>query len=286
MKGVIIAAGYGSRFFPITKTIPKEMLPLYNIPTIQFSIDELVNAGIKDIIIVTSRRKKSLDDYFDIEFELETFFKGKEQEKLISPSNINVCFVRQKRMQGVGNAIMEAAPFIGNESFVLVYPDDVVMPSFALTSKLVELHNKTGKNVLSLLNKEGEDVSRFGVVDIKKSDDFFVIKGIIEKPPAGKEPSKYISIGRYLFTPEFLELLKEEWNKFDGKGEFYHIGVINRLCSEGKVLGIEVDKNYFFDTGTPKEYSKSFIRYALEYSSDRKEINEWLRNYLKSYQLL
>jgi len=286
MKGVIIAAGYGSRFFPITKTIPKEMLPLYNIPTIQFSIDELVNAGIKDIIIVTSRRKKSLDDYFDIEFELETFFKGKEHEKLISPSNINVCFVRQKRMQGVGNAIMEAAPFIGNESFVLVYPDDVVMPSFGLTSKLVELHNKTGKNVLSLLNKEGEDVSRFGVVDIKKSDDFFEIKGIIEKPPVGKEPSKYISIGRYLLTPEFLELLKEEWNKFDGKGEFYHIGVINRLCSEGKVLGIEVDKNYFFDTGTPKEYSKSFIRYALEYSSDREEINEWLRNYLKSYQLL
>jgi len=281
MKGLIIAAGYGSRFFPVTKTIPKEMLPLYNIPTIQFSIDELTKAGINDIIIVTSRRKKSLDDYFDIEFELDTFFRGKEQEKLISPSKTNVCFVRQKRMQGVGNAIIESLPFIGNDDFVLVYPDDVVLPSFSLTSKLIELHKKTGKNVLSLLNKEDEDVSRFGVVDIRNSGDHFEVRGIVEKPPVGKEPSKYISIGRYLFTQEFLGLLKEEWERFDGKGEFYHIGVINKLCSEGKVLGIEVDKSYFFDTGTPKEYSKSFIRYVLEHSPEKEELNEWAKNYLR-----
>ncbi|MCX8029118.1 MAG: sugar phosphate nucleotidyltransferase [Brevinematales bacterium] len=282
MKGVIIAAGYGSRFFPVTKTIPKEMLPLYNIPSIQFAIEELTNSGIKDIIVVTSRRKKSLDDYFDIEFELENFFRGTDNEKLLRPPDANICFIRQKRMMGVGNAILEASSFIGNTPFVLLYPDDIVISKVPLTKRLVETYEKTGKNVLSLLDKSGEDVSRFGVVKISnKKNEIFEIQSIVEKPSKGSEPSSYITIGRYLFTEEFIDILKDEWRKFSGNGEFYHISSINKLCSLCKVVGIEVYKEEFFDTGTPQEYAKSFIRYLTEYSNIKEEIIKWIRNHIE-----
>ncbi|MFN4244530.1 MAG: UTP--glucose-1-phosphate uridylyltransferase [Brevinematia bacterium] len=281
MKALIISAGYGSRFLPITKTIPKEMLPLYNIPSIHFSINEIIEAGIKDIIIVTSRRKKSLDDYFDVEFELESFFKGTEKEKIILPPNANICFVRQKRMLGVGNAIIEASSFIGNDPFILLYPDDIVISKPSLSKKLVEIFKSSNKNVISIIDKSGEDLQRFGVAKVRKINNLFEVNEIVEKPAKGKEPSSYVTIGRYLFTPEFMKFLKEDWEKFNGKGEFYHIDAINKLCREGKVLGIEVKKEEFFDTGTPIEYSKSFVRYILEQSELKEEFRSWLKNYIQ-----
>ncbi|MGC8964079.1 MAG: sugar phosphate nucleotidyltransferase [Brevinematia bacterium] len=281
MKGVIIAAGYGSRFLPITKTIPKEMLPLYNLPSIHFAVQELILSGIKDILILTSRRKKALDDYFDIDFELETFFAGTDKEKLLKPYEINVCFVRQKKMMGVGNALLEVGPFIKDEPFIVIYPDDIIISTPPLSERLINAFNKTSKNVLTLINKEREDLTRFGVVKFKSSiKDYFEIEEIVEKPK-GIPPSSYITIGRYLFTPELIYLLKKEWENFEGKGEFYHIDAINALASQGKVIGIEIDKKDFYDTGTPLEYTKSFIRYALEYAEDRDLIREWIVNFIK-----
>ncbi len=276
MKGLIIAAGYGSRFFPCTRTVPKEMLPLYNIPSIHFAVNELVEAGIKDLIVVTSRRKKSLEDYFDVEFELETFFEGREEVK--PPQNVNVCFVRQKRMLGVGNAILEAASFIGDDFFVLLYPDDIVISNPSLSSRLVKAFELANKSVISILDKGGEDVSRFGVVKFHRENDFIVVDDIVEKPEKGAEPSSYIAIGRYLFTSELIYKLKRDWESFSGKGEFYHINAILELCRENKVVAVEVDKESFFDTGTPFEYSKSFIRYVLKYSSQKEEIKEWIKS--------
>lgn len=281
MKGVIIAAGYGSRFLPVTKTIPKEMLPLYNLPLIHFAITELVEAKITDIIVVTSRRKKCLDDYLDVEFELENFFRGTSKEEVIKPFDANVCFVRQKRMMGVGDAILEASSFIGRDSFILLYPDDIVISSPPLSKRLVEAHRSTGKNVISIVNKKGEDLSRFGVVKATKLGSFFKVDGIVEKPKNAEELPPYISIGRYLFTSEFIEILKEEKSKFDGKGEFHHISSINRLCSEGKVIGVEVTKEEFFDTGTPLEYLKSLVRYSASYSDVRDEVRKWLKDFVE-----
>lgn len=281
MKGVIIAAGYGSRFLPITKTVPKEMLPLYNLPSIHFAIQEFVSSGVKEIIVLTSRRKKTLDDYFDIEFELETFFSGTEKEKIIKPYDINVCFVRQKKMMGVGHALLEVAPFLHDEPFIVLYPDDIVISNPPLSKRLIDTFNYSGKNVLTLLNKKGEDLTRFGVVKIgKENGNYFEIDGIVEKPKTNP-PSSYITIGRYLFTPEILHLLKKEWEKFEGSGEFYHIDAINMLSYQGKVVGIEVDKRDFYDTGTPFEYTKSFIRYALKYSEEKEAIKEWIINFIK-----
>ncbi len=284
MKGVIIAAGYGSRFFPVTKTVPKELLPLYNIPSIQFSIVELIEAGVRDIIVVTSRRKKSLDDYFDVEFELETFFKNTGKENLILPPEVNICFVRQKRMMGVGNAILEASSFIGNDPFILLYPDDIVISKPSLSKKLVELFNTSKKNVVTLLDKTGEELQRFGVARVKKIGNTFEVKEIVEKPKKGEEPSSYITIGRYLFTNEIIEILKEEWIRFEGKGEFYHINAINKLCKENRVVGIELRKEEFLDTGTPIEYSKSFVRYLLEFSEVKEEFRDWLKEYIRESQ--
>ena len=164
MKGLIIAAGYGTRFFPVTKTIPKEMLPLINKPSMDFIIDEFISSGIKDILIITSRRKKTLEDYFDREVELESILtKQGADEKLsiITPPDANIFFVRQKEMNGTGHALLLARPFIGNEPFVVAYPDDIIFSKKPLAKQLIEKYEETGCCVLSTLHNP-PDINRHG----------------------------------------------------------------------------------------------------------------------------
>ena len=265
MKGIIVAAGYGTRFLPLTKTIPKEMIPLIDRPAIDFIVEEFREAGINEIIVISSRRKKVLEDWFDREIELESIFEREAKDKLldcISPDpELKIAFVRQQRMQGTGHALLQVKNFIGNEPCVVAYPDDLVQgPS--LSRQLVEAWKESGCSVMASELCQG-DVSRYGVLDL--AADGKSVRAIVEKPKSGSEPSKEISIGRYLFTPEFFTLLEEEW-KIHAAGpnrdkEFYHIGALNRLMAAGKVvasrlLGIRLD------TGEPAGYLDAIIRYA------------------------
>lgn len=278
MKGIIIAAGYGTRFLPATKTLPKEMFPLVDTPAIEFIVDEFVKSGINEILIVSSRRKKILEDYFDREIELESVFtKENDTKKLekIKSRDINFYFVRQREMLGTGHAILICKDFIGNSPFVIAYPDDLVFGNTPLTKQLIDIHKKTGQNVLSGELVNG-DVSRYGVLDCLNEDDMLRIRGIVEKPKPGCEPSKIISVGRYLFTPEIITLLEENYKKHKG-GEFYHIDSINHLAKEGKVYGCKFEGKRI-DVGDKLGYLEGIIQYALT----REDLKDDFRKMLTS----
>ena len=264
IKGVIVAAGYGSRFLPATKTIPKEMLPLIDRPAIQFIIDEFLDAGIKDILIITSRRKKVLDDYFDREVELESVFErdGKlDKMARVLPSEGNFYFVRQQVMNGTGNALLLAKPFTGNSPFVVAYPDDIVFGPKSLSTQLVEAHQQTGKSILAVKDLHNEDVSRYGVVHPNGDGNPCDVRCLVEKPARGTEPSKLVSYGRYLFTAEIYDHLLNLRDP-EHKGEYYHIPALNALAAAGKVAALDYEGDRL-DTGEPLGYLEAICRYAL-----------------------
>jgi len=263
MKGLIIAAGYGTRFLPVTKTIPKEMLPLVDRPAIDFIIEELIDSGIKDILIVSSRRKKSLEDYFDREIELESIFSKNSDSVNISkiaPAKANIYFVRQKEMLGTGHAILSCKEFVGDSPFVVAYPDDIVFSKIPLSKQLINIYEKTGNNVLGVEKKDTE-LSRYGVISYQNVDNYLKVKSIVEKPQKGSEPSNLISIGRYLFTSEILSLLENGFKNHKG-GEFYHIDSINTLCRENKVYACQFEGSRI-DVGDKVGYIEGIIKYAL-----------------------
>lgn len=279
MKGVIIAAGYGTRFLPCTKTVPKEMFPLVDTPAIDIIVEEFRASGIKDILIVSSRRKKSLEDYFDREVELEEVFtREKAHQKLaqIEPMDVNIFFVRQKRMLGTGQALLLCKEFIGNDPFVVAYPDDLVFSKVPLARQLMDVHEATGGCVLSVQEIEG-DVSRYGVIDFEEKEGVLGVKEIVEKPPVGKQPSQMISVGRYLFTPELFPLLEEQFEKHAG-GEFYHIDSINSLAGQGKMFASPLQGERV-DVGDKSGYFEGIIQYAL----GRPDLKDEAERIIKKY---
>ncbi|MFA6507009.1 MAG: sugar phosphate nucleotidyltransferase [Treponemataceae bacterium] len=277
MKGVIVAAGYGTRFLPVTKTIPKEMLPLINIPSIAFIVDEFVKSGIEDIIIISSRRKKVLEDYFDREVELESLFEkeGKQDrlKQIALPANVRFAFVRQQRMMGTGHALLQVRNLIGNEPCVVAYPDDLHMGDHPLAAQLIDTWKETGCSVMASLYEAG-DVSRYGVLDI--APDGKHVTAIIEKPARGKEPSREVSIGRYLYTPDFFDYLEEGWKAHTG-GEYYHIYALNKLMAAGKVVYRRISGERL-DTGEPEGYLEAILRYADTVPSLKKVIDDFTAN--------
>ncbi len=269
MKGIIVAAGYGTRFLPVTKTIPKEMIPLVNVPSIQFIVDEFVSSGITDIVIISSRRKGVLEDYFDREIELESVFERegkKKQLKLIEPARANIAFVRQQRMMGTGHALMQVRSWVGDDSCVVAYPDDLHVGQKPLAAQLIDAWKETGCSVMASITEPG-DVSRYGVLSIAK--DGRHVSGIVEKPLPGTEPSHEVSIGRYLYTSEFFALLEEGWQlhlaaaeKADrAPGEYFHIYALNKLMEAGKVVYCPTE-GMRLDTGEPAGYLDAVLRYA------------------------
>lgn len=268
MKGLIIAAGYGTRFLPVTKTIPKEMLPLITRPAIDFIIDEFVKSGIKEILIITSRRKKALDDYFDRETELESLFTSENNDKKLSaikPPNAQIFFIRQQEMMGTGHAIMQAKSFMGTDPFVVAYPDDLHFGDKPLSKQLIDTFNGEGGkcSVMSSLHAPA-NLERYGVFAL--DNDGKHITDIVEKPAPGKEPSCEASIGRFLFTADIFSHLQTGWEAHLAKGikgEYFHIYALKKLMDERKVLCKPIE-GLRLDTGEPIGYLRAIIHYAKQ----------------------
>lgn len=283
MKGVILAAGYGTRFLPVTKTIPKEMLPLIDTPCIGFILEEFRSSGIRDVVIISSRRKRSLEDFLDREIELESLLtplssddearkKQKEiqRKKMNRFNEMNLTVIRQKEMQGTGHALLQARPFVGGEAVVVAYPDDLHRGDIPLSRQLIECFQeastdggKTGPGVLASLHNP-PDLNRYGV--LKLGDGY--VEDIIEKPPVGEEPSREASIGRFLYPPEFFDYLAEGWEKHKEnygdryqETEYYHIYALRRLIEQKKLVHRSV-RGEILATGTPEDYLRAVIRYA------------------------
>jgi UTP--glucose-1-phosphate uridylyltransferase len=280
MKGIIVAAGYGTRFLPVTKTIPKEMLPLIDRPSIDFIVHEFIRAGVRDILIITSRRKKVLEDYFDREIELETLFEREhndEKAAKIGPFDADFYFLRQREMRGTGHALLLAEPFIGNEPFVVAYPDDLHFGDPPLTGQLIKAYGDTGCSVMATIYNP-PDINRYGVLAV--AEDGLHVTDIVEKPEQGTEPSKEVSIGRYLYTPDIFAYLKEGWERHlaaHPRAEYYHTYALKQQMAAGKVVYKRTEGTRL-DTGTPEGYLRAILRYAKNAPALRKVIHEELKN--------
>ncbi|KPL05665.1 hypothetical protein AMJ85_11325 [candidate division BRC1 bacterium SM23_51] len=264
VKGVIIGAGYGTRFLPVTKTIPKEMVPLVDRPAIDFIIQEFIEAGIKEAVFVSSRRKKAIEDYFDREFELDWFLKHHKATELlpkIEPPPIEFAAIRQDDMRGTGHAILQARPVVQGGPFVVAYPDDLFIDGKSFSKTLIETHEATGKSVLGVV-RAGPEIARLSSIEYEGDTPPFRVKRLVEKPAPGTEPSDIASIGRYLFTPELLDLLEEGWQRHTGEGEFLHTDAINALAARGEVVAVFAEGKRL-DVGVPETYLEAFVEYAL-----------------------
>jgi UTP--glucose-1-phosphate uridylyltransferase len=288
IKGVIVSAGYGTRFLPSTKTVPKELLPLLDTPSIEFIVKEFVSAGIKDILIISSRRKKVLEDYFDIEYELHNELQRLGKEKLlpkIEPIAANIFFVRQKRMGGTADAILTAKPFVGNSPFIVAFPDDVYIGNKeSLSSELISAYKISKKNVLVIEEIDRKEVNRYGIVRVKqKKDEIYEIEEIVEKPSIEDAPSNLAAFGRYLLLPDIFPLLEDEV-KNNSQKEAYHTNAINKLAKDGKVVAIK-SKNERYDLGEPISFLKANILYVLKYRKEyKREILDFIRSIKDEYK--
>jgi UTP--glucose-1-phosphate uridylyltransferase len=279
-KGVIFAAGYGTRFLPASKTVPKELFPLIDVPAIDFTVKEMIDAGIKDILIITSRRKKVLEDYLDHEMELEKILDTeKDSSKLakIAPRDANFHFVRQREMKGTADALNLCRSFCGDTPFIVAYPDDVIFSDIPCSEQLIQAYHKTGKTVLTVRKmKDSDDVSRYGVIDYSCVDkNIYNISKIVEKPPRGTEPSKVVSFGRYLYTPEIFDVLDAIDFSYIGS-EVSQTEPLNILAAQDRLCGLEFEGT-LYDVGAPFGYLTTIIEYAMT----REDLSGKFKTYLK-----
>jgi len=283
-KAVIPAAGLGTRFLPATKAMPKEMLPVIDKPVIQFVIEEAINAGITDILIITGRGKRSIEDHFDhcpeLENALEKKGKNKELENLRNISEMaNVHYIRQKEPLGLGHAILCAKNHIGNEPFVVMLGDDFYMSKVPHVRQLIDNYNRLGSSVLSVKEVPPKDTSRYGIIDGQKIDDkTILVKSIIEKPTPEKAPSNTAWMGRAILTPEIFGFLEK--TKPGVGGEIQLTDAIKQMCKTQKVYAFYYEGKRY-DVGTVMEYLKAIIEYGLT----REDLSNELRAYLKSLKL-
>ena len=283
MKGIIQAAGYATRFLPASKTIPKEMIPLVDRPAIDFIVQEMVDSGIQDILLVSSRRKKVLEDYFDREVELSSAFAESlqhEKMELIKPTTANIFILRQQFMMGTGNALMLVEPFVDKESFVVAYPDDIVFGQPPLTRQLIEAWEDCGDTILTVKELPVHELQRYGVIDTIQPGKRMKVRAMVEKPETGMAPSSFATYGRYLYTPEIFDALRSTDTSHRHMGEFTQTEAINELASAGRVSALQFEGKRF-DLGEPLGYLISSLKVALERPEYRESLLQEMKELLK-----
>lgn len=231
-KAIIPAAGLGTRFLPATKAMPKEMLPIIDKPTIQYIVEEAVESGIEDIIIVTGKGKRAIEDHFDHAFELETNLAEKGKLKLLEEvrrsSKVEIHYIRQKEPRGLGHAVWCARRFIGNEPFAVLLGDDIVQADTPCLKQLMDQYEATGSSVIGVQPVADSETHRYGIVDPAAKDGrLYKVRNFVEKPPAGKAPSNLAIMGRYILTPEIMNILEAQ--EVGAGGEIQLTDAIQRL---------------------------------------------------------
>lgn len=283
-KVVIPAAGFGTRFLPQTKAMPKEMLPIVDKPVIQYVVEEAVASGIEDVIIVTGSAKRAIEDHFDVPNaellkNLETAGKHDLLKNIRQISEMaNFIYIRQKGMYGNGTPVLSAEPVIENEMFAVMWGDEFIYSNPPRLSQMIKVHEKYGGAVISAVRiPRKEDLKRYGIADVEKVDgNVFRIKKIVEKPSPENAPSNLATHGAYILPPEIFEILKKQ--KPGVGGEIYLPEAIDELIKTGyPVYACEIEEGRYFDTGNKLEYMKTVVSLALEHD----DISEDFRKFLK-----
>ncbi|MFC4601605.1 UTP--glucose-1-phosphate uridylyltransferase GalU [Cohnella hongkongensis] len=282
-KAIIPAAGLGTRFLPATKAMPKEMLPIIDKPGIQYIVEEAVAAGIEDILIVTGKGKRAIEDHFDSSYELEQNLLNKGKLDLLSevqkPSElIDIHYIRQKEPRGLGHAIWCARKFIGNEPFAVLLGDDIVQSDVPCLRQMIDVYDRVQGSVLAVKNVPDEEVSRYGIVDPDPSggdgDRVLKVRGVVEKPAPECAPSNVAIIGRYILTPAIFDIL--ETQDVGAGGEIQLTDAIYRLMRDESVYAYKF-RGTRYDTGEKLGYLKTIIDFSLE----RPDLKDEIRAYLE-----
>lgn len=284
-KAIIPVAGFGTRFLPVTKTIPKEMIPIIDKPTIQYIVEEAVESGITDILLITSKYKKSIEDYFDNFQELEYVLqKSKNYEMLGMIKNlsnmVNITFVRQKEQNGLGHAIYHGKTFVGNEHFCVLLGDDIVYSkNKPCLKQLIDCHNKYGGTILGVQEVDKKDVSKYGIVDgVEVSKNIYKVNNLIEKPSLNEAPTNIAILGRYIISPSIFDHLE---NATSGKlGEIQLTDSLVKLISKENVHAYKFE-GMRYDIGDKVGYLKATIDYALRDDNMKDVITKYLGEKLK-----
>ena len=288
-KAIIPAAGLGTRFLPATKAIAKEMLPIVDIPTIQYIIQEAVDSGIEEILIITNSNKHAMENHFDKNYELEERLKesGKlEQVKMIQDiaDMANIYYIRQKEPKGLGHAVLCAKSFIGDEPFAVLLGDDVVVNKEGKPAlkQLIEQYGKTSASVIGVQTVDKKDVSKYGIVEPSKSHPakgrLVKLTDMVEKPAVEKAPSQLAVLGRYVLTPEIFELLETQ-GKGAG-GEIQLTDAIKRLLDRQAVYAYDFEGKRYdvkrYDVGDKFGFIKATIDFALDREDLHDQVNEYI----------
>ncbi|MBQ3786720.1 MAG: UTP--glucose-1-phosphate uridylyltransferase GalU [Lachnospiraceae bacterium] len=279
-KAVIPAAGLGTRFLPATKAQPKEMLPIVDKPTIQYIIEEAAAAGIEDIIVVTGRNKRSIEDHFDrsIELEMELEKDGKDDMlKMVKdiPEIANIHFIRQKQPLGLGHAVLTASHFIGNEPFAVLLGDDVVISRKPCLQQMIEVFDEYQTSIVGVQKVSDDVVHKYGIVDGKSVDDgVYKVKGLVEKPSLEEAPSNIAILGRYILTPEIFRFL--ETQEKGAGGEIQLTDAMKRLAAE-QAMYAYIFKGHRYDVGSKAGFLQANIEFALRNPEIRDELMEYLK---------
>ncbi len=285
-KAVFPAAGFGTRFLPATKSIPKEMLPLVDKPIIQYGVEEAIAAGCDQIVIVTGRGKSAIEDHFDVSYELETMLEKRGKKELLAVSRnvsnmVNLSYVRQKEAMGLGHAVLMARDLVGDEPFAVILPDDVIDAKVGCLKQMVDVFEKVQGSILATQIVEGPGISAYGVLDgeLMKGDPRVIdVKGLVEKPKMADAPSKHAIIGRYILTPEIFEVLEK--TPLGVGGELQLTDGIKGLLQKEKVYGYSFEGKRY-DAGDKLGLMTATVDYALR----RDDLGPQFREYLKSLKL-
>ena len=280
-KAVIPAAGYGTRFLPVTKAIPKEMIPIVDKPVIQYIVEEALQSGIEEILIITGHGKRAIEDHFDTNIDLELQLRQQGKDQLLhlvqDISSINIHYIRQKHMRGLGDAIRCAESFIDNEPFAVLLGDDVVYnPEQPALKQMMDAFSRLGATMLGCQEVPQELVSRYGIVQGQPTDDDRVVKLIdmVEKPAVDEAPSRLAALGRYILTPDIFEILRRVQ---PSKGGEIQLTDALRLMADREAVYAYTFSGRSYDTGNKLGFLKATVEYALR----REDLGEAFREYLR-----
>lgn len=282
-KAVILAAGYGTRFLPATKAVPKEMLPVLDTPVIQYIVDEALAAGLDQLIIVTSASKRAIEDHFDRNFELEHILQSSQKLALLDavrrPADADIAFVRQKQRLGNGHAVLITRPFVGDEPFAIFFPDDLIFHGTPAIRQLLDAFETHQQTVLAVQRVPHEEISQYGVIDPEPAGPrLYRVKSVVEKPPAAEAPSDLATVGRFVATPAIFDVLAR--TPPGRAGEIWLMDAFDRMARTGPVYAYEYE-GARFDTGRPLGLLCASLYVALQ----KPDLAPALRAYIRSLDM-
>lgn len=279
-KAIIPAAGLGTRFLPATKAMPKEMLPIVDKPTIQYIVEEAIESGIEDIIIVTGRGKRAIEDHFDNSFELEQNLLEKGKLELLgevqkSSNLVDIHYIRQKEAKGLGHAIWCARKFIGNEPFAVLLGDDIVQAETPCLKQMIDKYDRYRSSIIGVQSVPEQEVSRYGIVDAKELDNrLFSVNNLVEKPKMEDAPSNLAIMGRYILTPRIFDILS--LHETGAGGEIQLTDAIAKLNESEAVYAYDFEGTRY-DVGE----KFGFIQTTIEFALQREDLREQLLDYME-----